>query len=106
MTDISPTKHAKIHGYVESLSPIKNNLAGTRKYFTGKITDGSISRRLVGFDPKIHQALTTFKGKKQPVSVSNCEIKESSFSPELEILVRKSSDLQSHHLNLKLICPN
>ena len=97
MTDISPTKHAKIHGYVESLSPIKNNLAGTRKYFTGKITDGSISRRLVGFDPKIHQALTTFKGKKQPVSVS------SSFSPELEILVHKSSDLQK---SLKLMYPN
>ena len=53
---------------------------------------------LVGFDPKIHQALPTFKGKKQPVSVSNCEIKESSFSPELEILVRKSSDLHKSPL--------
>jgi hypothetical protein len=57
------------------------------------------SKNDLWFDPKIHQALSTFKGKKQPVSVSNCEIKESSFSPELEILVRKSSDLHKSPLS-------
>ena len=35
-----------------------------------------VSRRLVGFDPKIHQALSSFKGKNQPVALTNCEVKK------------------------------
>lgn len=98
LAEISPTKRAKIHGFLETLSPIKDNVSRTRKYFTGKITDGKVSRRLVGFDPKVHQALSTYKSKQQAVALSNCEVKESNFSPDLEILVRKSTDMQKSPL--------
>ena len=56
--EVFPTERAKIHGFVQSLSLIKNNIAGTRKYFTGQITDGKVSRRLVGFDARVHQGLS------------------------------------------------
>ena len=98
MAELSPTKRAKVHGYIESLSPMKDSQSGSRKYFTGKITDGNISTRIVGFYQKIHEALSTFKAKHEPVSVDNCEVKESTYSANLEILVRKSSDLQKSPL--------
>ena len=102
LADLSPTKRAKVHGHLETLSPVKDNVAGTRKYFTGKVTDGKVTRRIVGFDTKIHQSLLTYKAKKLPVALSNCQVKESNFSPDLEIIVRKSSDLQRSPLEFNI----
>ena len=69
MTSLSPTKTAKVHGYVQALSPIKQNTKGTSKYFTCEATDGQMHRRAVGLYSKLHQKLSTFYEKKQP---GNC----------------------------------
>ena len=88
--------HARfmVHGYIASLSPMKSNAAGTTKYFHGELTDGKSNKRVVGFDAKIHQRFNSFRERNEPVAVSNCEVKQSNYTSDLEIVVRKSSDLE------------
>ena len=93
MASLSPTKVAKVHGYVQALSPMKQSSARTSKYFTCKVTDGQSHRRAVGFDSKVHQKLAGFYERKMPVAIANCQIKESLYSSSLEVVIRNSSDL-------------
>ena len=92
--DMLPSKHAKVHGVITSISPMRNNTTGTSRYFSAELTDGTSNRRLVGFDNKVHEKLTTFHHSKKPVLLTNCEVKESRYSSDLEIVVRNSSQLQ------------
>lgn len=89
------SKKARVHGVLTSLSPMKNSAAGTTKYYDGQLTNGKKNLRLVGFDAKVHQRLRAFLESKAPVAISNCEIKESKYSSELELVVRNSSDPQT-----------
>lgn len=111
MASLSPSKTAKVHGYLQALSPIKQSSKGKSKYFTCEVTDGNTYRRAVGFDPKLHQKLSSFYDKKEPVAIGNCQIKESAYSSQLEVIIRNSSDLQRSSLefavdvdNLKVDC--
>lgn len=99
--DISPSKRAKGHGYVQSLSPLKQSPKGSR-YFTCEVTDGSSQRRAIGFDSKIHEKLAAFQEKKLPVSIGNCAVKERNFSPNLEVVIRNISVLQKPTLEFSL----
>ena len=56
IASLSQSKSAKVHGYIQSLSPIKQSSSGSSKYFTCEVTDGTSSRRAVGFDNKIQLA--------------------------------------------------
>ena len=71
MASLSPTKVAKVHGYVQALSPMKQSSAGTSKYFTCEVTDGQSHRRAVGFDSKVHQKLAGFYEGKMPVAIGS-----------------------------------
>ena len=89
----SPTKFAKIHGVLASISPMKKSKGGCC-YFDGSLTDGKKSIRVVGFDTKNQQKLAHFKNKNKPVAIVNCEVKEGKLTPDLEIHIRKSTDVQ------------
>ena len=88
------SKRAKIHGVVQSLSPMQASSSGNTKYFCGEITDGKSNLRLVGFDTKQQQKLAEFHQKKDPVALLNCEIKPSKWGSQLEVLMRKDTELQ------------
>lgn len=92
--EMTLSKSAKVHGVISELSPMKNTAAGTSKYFHGQLTDGKTRRRIFGFDSKIHQRLADFHQSKEAVALTNCEVKEGKYSSELELLVRKSTDVE------------
>ena len=96
--DMLPPKHAKVHGVITLISPMRNNTTGTSRYFSAELTDWTSNHRLVGFDNKVHEKLTTFHHSKQPFLLTNCEVKEGRYSSDLDIVVRNSSSHQSNFL--------
>ena len=81
-----PTKSAKVHGIVTSLSPMKGD-----KYFDGCIADNTTSMRLVGFAATQQKELATQYDKKQPVVLENCAIHKSRFSDSMEVVLSSST---------------
>ncbi len=81
-----PTKPAKIHGVVTSLSSMK---AG--KYFDGRISDDTKSMRLVGFDTVQQRELAAQHDQNQPVALHNCIIQKFRYSDNMEVLITKST---------------
>ena len=92
VSQISPTKCAKVHGIIASVSKFKTSGTGCN-YFDGHLTDGEKTVRLVGFDSKVLHKLTDFRERKEPVAILNCEVKEGKWSSELEIHTKKSTDV-------------
>lgn len=88
------SKCAKIHGVVTSVSPMKLSVSGKSRYFDGELSDGKRKVRVVGFDSKVREKLFDSLGKREPVVVSNCEVKSGKYSSDLEIFVKKSTELQ------------
>ena len=95
VSDMQVTKHARIHGVMTEISPMKDSKNGKSKYFNGKICDGKTSARFVCFDKKMHEKLSNITEKKQPLVLSNCEVKESKYSTGLEVVVRNTSEVLS-----------
>lgn len=87
---INPSKNAKLHGVISSVSPMKSNSSGSTKYFDGALTDGKKNIRFVSFNEKQHQQLTEFQ---EAVAIVNCEVKTSKWGSELEILTHKNTEL-------------
>ena len=75
-------------------SPMKSNTVGTTKYFHAHLTDGNTTARVVGFDAKVHQRLCSFHERKEPVVMSNCEVKCSKYTNDLEVVVRNSCEFE------------
>ena len=92
ISEMHAAKHAKVHGVMTSLSPMKESKKGS-KYFIGSLSDGKSSARFVCFDKKLHETLSCMGDKKQPMMMSNCEVKESTYSSGLEVVVRNSSEV-------------
>ena len=75
--------------------PMKSSSSGSGiKYFDDQLMDSEKQRRWVGFDPKVHQKLLDFHERKKPVALSDCEVKMSKYSSDLEVVVQNSSELQ------------
>ena len=72
---------------------MKESKKGKTKYFDGKLSDGKRSARFVCFDAKMHERLCNIQQKREPLALSNCEVKESKFLSGLEVVVRKSSEI-------------
>ena len=98
VTHANPSKCAKLHGVLSSISPMKTSTSGATKYFDGELTDGQTSLRIVGFDNKQQQKLAEFQHERQPVSLVNCEVKHSKWGSQLEIVMGKNTQI--------LKCPN
>lgn len=88
------SKCVRVHGVVTSVSPMKLSESGKSRYFDGELSDGKIKVRVVGFDSKVREKLFDSHGKREPVVVSNCEVKCGKYSSDLEIFVKKSTELQ------------
>ena len=83
--------NAKVHGVISSLSPMKKSK--TCSYFDGEVTDGKSCMRVFGFDVGVRKRLALYEETKEPVAISNCEVKNSRRGKDLEVLVTKSTDL-------------
>ena len=88
-----PAQHAKVHGIIAAVTPMKKSKLNTCDYFEGKITDGQQCIRFVGFDKVIQQKFSTSYEKAEPVSLSNCELKRSSHSGDIQIMVKKYTSI-------------
>ena len=86
-------KHAKVHGIVASLSPMKESTSGCSNFFDGQLTDGKTNLRLVGFDTSHQQRLAEFYEKHEPVALVNCKVKSSKWGSELEIMMGKHTQM-------------
>ena len=82
VSDVSkPSPNAKIHGIITCISPMKKSK--TCDFFDGEISDGKSSIRLFGFDSSVRKQL--FLNRQSPVSISNCEVKNSRRGNQLEV---------------------
>ena len=93
VSEMHVSKSARAHGILASLSPIKISTVGS-KYFHAQLTDGNKQTRLVGFDAKVHAKLAEINKTKEPIAVTNCQVKEAKYSSDLEVMVRSTSDLE------------
>ena len=92
-----PSQHAKLHGIVASVSPMKKSKSSC-SYFDGQLTDGTHKIRVVGFDDEQQKKLAAAYSKKEPITLSNCEIKAGRQSTGMEVMVRKFTGIdQSPH---------
>ena len=87
-----------IHGVMTELSPIKVSQKNTNvKYFTGKITDGKKTLRMVSSDSVLGQRLNTYQKDVVPVCLTECQVKDASGSADFEIVAspRRTNALKS-----------
>ena len=87
VSDMDASKSARVHETLASLSPTKNSTGGS-KYFHTQLTHGIKQTRLVGFDAKVHAKLAEFNKTKEPIVVTNCQVKEAKYSSDFEVIVR------------------
>ena len=104
LSNIHVSKSAKVHGVMTSLSPVKASSSGRSKFFHGELTDGKVKVRFVGFDPKKYDTLSEFYKNRQPLALSDCSVNESKYTPDLEVVVKKSTQLL--HSPTKFEVPN
>ena len=92
-TDVNPSKSAKLHCLISSVSSMKSSSSGNSIYFDGAITDGKTNLRLVGFNEKQQKELVEFQSKNVPVAIVNCEIKPNKWGSEMEVIMNKYTDV-------------
>ena len=81
ISDVCTSPNAKIHGVLNSVSPLKKSKGCA--YFDGQITDGKTTMRLFGFDSSVRRRLAELDSA--PVALSHCEIKKSRKGEQLEV---------------------
>ncbi len=84
---LSPAKVARLHGYITSLSPMKQT-ASNNNYFICEVRDASDSKRIVGFDESQRSSL---KEDNRPVTIESCAVKKSKFGDKMEVLVTRKT---------------
>ena len=90
--DVSqPYPNANLHAVIKSLSPVKKGRHSI--YFDGVLTDGSSTLRLVGFRSEQQKRLSTFSRDKTPISLQNCEIKQSRQGHQMEVMLKNSTQI-------------
>ena len=70
-----PSQNARIHGVVNSLSPMKKSR--NCAYFDGEISDGKASLRIFRFNSAVRRKLADFQEGSSAVALSHCEVKKS-----------------------------
>ena len=93
VSDMHVAKHAKVHGVMTEISPMKESRKGS-KYSNGTISDGKTSACFVCFDKKMYEKLSSISAIKKSLVASNCEVKESDYVSGLEV-VRNTSEVRS-----------
>ena len=93
-----------IHGVVTELSPVKCSKKKSKiKYFTGKLSDGKKTMRMVSFEPSLRSQLHESLKLSAPVAVTDCQVKPDNFTGDLEIVAPdKRSKVQMSPRKFKL----
>ena len=99
---LHPFPNVKIHAVVNSVSPTKKSQSCS--FFDGEITDGKVCMRVLGFDVSVHKKLVEFYVSKSAVALANCEVKSSRKGKELEVLLKKHTDMTVKSLISLPIC--
>ena len=86
-----PIPSANLHGVVKNLSPVKKGRNSI--YFDGVLTDGTSTLRLVGFRTDQQKRLSTFSRDRTPVSLQNCEVKQSRQGHTMEVMLKNSTHI-------------
>ena len=86
-----PVSSAKIHCIVTSLSPVTKGCKSV--YFDGTVSDGASNMRLVGFNSKQQKQMEDFMSKRQPVQLTNFEIKQARRGNKMEILLKANTSI-------------
>ena len=90
-----PTEAATVTGVVTELSPIKVSKNNSHiKYFSGQVSDGKKTCRVVSFEPGLRNKLEKSRLERSAVSIVNCQIKERSFNKGLEIMASNRSSVE------------
>jgi len=96
--DVSqPYSNANLHAVIKSLSPVKKGRHSI--YFDGVLTDGSSTLRTVGFHSEQQKQLSAFSRDKTPISLQNCEIKQSRQGHQMEVMQKIDSDCEISESN-------
>lgn len=90
LSSATEAKDATLHGVVAAVSPIKKG--SKAEYFDAKIADGQTHLRVVGFRKEHRKRLAEFE--QQAVSLTNCQIKKSRTSEDLEIVLQHNSRVE------------
>ena len=88
-----PNAQATVHGIVAAVSPMKKSKSGSCAFFDGQFTDGCHNVRLFGFDERKQKELVSSFEKSEPVILSNVELKKSTQSGQVEIMVKKHTSI-------------
>ena len=93
LSDITATSNAKVHGILETLSPIK--VGGNQiKYFDGYLTDDRKRVRMFSFeDESVRTKLKKFRGTTDPLSLSRCELQPSKNDDKIEIRIQHHTEV-------------
>ena len=71
------TEASNVSSEITELSPIKVSHKNSQvKYFSGKVTDGKMTVRVVSIDPGLRNQMEKSKVEGSTVSVINCQIKQ------------------------------
>lgn len=82
---------ATIHGLVTSLSPLKKGR--TASFFDGTLSDKSGKMRIVGFNADHQKVMKEFMNKKEPVQLTDCQIKPARRGSDMEIMFKGTTKL-------------
>ena len=84
-----PMSNANIHGVITSLSPIKKGR--NRNYFDATLSDGTAKLCLVGFNSKQQSTMTDLMQKREPVQLSDCQIKPARRGHDMEVMLKNTT---------------
>ena len=95
VSEMEAQSSATVHGMKVELSPMKTSSNNPDlKYFSGKITDGKKTARVVSFESKLRSVLEKSKEEKEPVAFIDCNIKEGKYYSDLEIMVNHRTKVE------------
>jgi hypothetical protein len=76
VSEVKESKNAVVHGVITELSPVKKSRKNESvKYFSGQLCDGKDSVRVIYFEPCLREKMSDCFEKKEPVCLSNCQIR-------------------------------
>jgi DNA-directed RNA polymerase subunit RPC12/RpoP len=90
LSEIQEGAAGQLHCAVQYISPVKKSQTGIG-YYTGTVTDGNRTARIVGFDETTQKQLSSFQNSS--IQLQNCNIKKSR-SDELEIMIGRNTIIQ------------
>ena len=98
-----PCSSASIHDVVTGLSPLRVSAKTNRRYFDGKISNDTSSKRFVSFNTKLFKTLKKARDDTSSINLQKCSVKRSNLNiDELEIIVTDKSNVTNSPKKFKI----